>query len=65
MSKWNITIDHKDGMCNIIFSALSPYYKDGVLVYYKYEEKQDKYIRHTIDMNDVIGVAFLRVDEDD
>lgn len=60
--KYNITIDHADGVCNVIFSAMSPYFTNDKLVYYEYDHRKKQYSQHIIDMTDVVAFSMLKVE---
>lgn len=61
VTKYNITVDHEDGICNVIFSALTPYFTGDQLVYYKYDERTKQYEQHIVNMKDVIAISLLKV----
>ena len=65
IQKYNITVDHKDGVCNVIFGAMTPYFTNDTLVYYEYNVKNQMYEQHTISMDDVIAFSMLKVEGDD
>ena len=60
-TKYNITVDHENGVCNVIFSALNPFFTGDALTYYTYDGKQRKFEEHIIDMKDCIAVSLLKV----
>lgn len=62
--KYNITVDHTDGVCNVIFGAMTPYFTNDQLVYYEYDAKKNQYTQHIVDMKDVIAFSMLKVDVD-
>lgn len=61
-TKYNITVDHENGVCNVIFGALNPFFTGDTLIYYTYDEKHCKFEEHKIDMKDCIAVSLLKVD---
>lgn len=61
--KYNITVDHNNGVCNVIFGAMTPYFSNDQLVYYEYDVKKNQYSQHIIDMKDVIAISMLKVEE--
>lgn len=60
-TEYNITVDHEDGVCNVIFGALNPYLTFDKLVYYKYDNKKNWYDQHIIDMSDVKSVQVCKI----
>ncbi len=62
--KYNITVDHEDGICNVIFGALTPYFTNDQLLYYEYDAKKNQYTQHIIDMKDVIAFSMLKIEEE-
>ena len=65
IKKYNITVDHNDGVCNVIFSAMTPYFINDTLVYYDYNVKKQMYEVHTVTMDDVVAFSMLKVEDDD
>ena len=60
-TKYNITVDHENGVCNVIFSALNPFFTGNTLTYYTYDENIHNFEQHVIDMKDCIAVSLLKV----
>lgn len=61
MYRYNIVVDHEDGTCNLIFSAMTPYFSSDKLTYYTYDESTRQYDQHIIDMKDVVAFSMTKI----
>ena len=57
---YNITVDHEDGVCNIIYGAISPYFTTDQLTYYKYDKETHSFNELHIDLSDVHTIQITR-----
>lgn len=58
---YNITIDHEDGVCNIIYGALNPWFTADNLTYYKYDKEDHRFNEFHVDLRDVHTIQVTRV----
>ena len=57
---YNITIDHENGVCNIIYGALNPFFTTDRLTYYKYDKEKRKFNDLHVDLSDVHSIQITR-----
>ena len=60
--KYNIVIDRSDGICNLYFGCMTPYFDSEKLIFYTYNEELKQFEENTIMMNDIIAFSLTKVE---